>query len=353
MITNISSQISIETKKRPQKIEIINLLRGVAALGVCFFHLSQTFTKYLDTNLMQNLAYYGRYGKYGITIFFVISGFIIPFSLHKRNYKVAAFFKFIKKRLIRLHPPLLAIIGIICVQEYVGTLINPASAFPYSLNQILLNSLLISQYFQEVDFIRSIFWTLAVELEYYILIGLIFSFVVSPKLHIRVIVISVLLTSILIATSFFPSVNEANHLLDYLPLFCLGISIFYYKSNFIKSPYFLICICLFIGLISLNTLSFEKVLFAWIASFLIAFINLEKLPLLFSFLGSVSYSLYLIHTTVGNLVIYYGSKLPLAGNSRLLILFLAISVAIACAYLIYILVEKPCMKYASKLSYGA
>ncbi|MHB8208815.1 acyltransferase family protein [Mucilaginibacter sp.] len=46
-------------------------------------------------------------------IFFVISGFVIPYSLFKANYELKHYFKFLYKRVLRLHPPYLAALLII------------------------------------------------------------------------------------------------------------------------------------------------------------------------------------------------------------------------------------------------
>src|ERR1035441_2897196 len=49
----------------------------------------------------------GKYGWLGVEIFFVISGFIIPYSLYKAGYRVSDFTRFLLKRIARLDPPYL------------------------------------------------------------------------------------------------------------------------------------------------------------------------------------------------------------------------------------------------------
>ncbi|WP_461147988.1 acyltransferase family protein [Spirosoma pulveris] len=46
-----------------------------------------------------------EYGKYGVQIFFVVSGFVIPLSLKKSNYDERGYPRFLWKRVLRLHPP--------------------------------------------------------------------------------------------------------------------------------------------------------------------------------------------------------------------------------------------------------
>ena len=78
----------------------VDALRALAALWVCLFHFTSA------TGI-------GAYGYLGVTIFFVISGFIVPYSMMRGGYTIAAWPTFMLKRLARLEPPYLASIGLI------------------------------------------------------------------------------------------------------------------------------------------------------------------------------------------------------------------------------------------------
>jgi len=85
-------------------IPVLDSLRGLAAISVCIYHFVVgpiNFVK--DENVLNVFSY----GKYGVQLFFVISGFIIPWSLHNKKYEIRNFFKFLFKRLARLEPPYL------------------------------------------------------------------------------------------------------------------------------------------------------------------------------------------------------------------------------------------------------
>ena len=47
------------------------------------------------------------WGWAGVEVFFVISGFIIPFTLWQSGYRLKNYARFILKRIIRLDPPYL------------------------------------------------------------------------------------------------------------------------------------------------------------------------------------------------------------------------------------------------------
>ncbi len=65
------------------RIAVIEAIRGLAAISVALFH----FSVQLEGPVR---AIFG-YGWLGVDVFFVISGFVIPFSLFGRGYSVRQF----------------------------------------------------------------------------------------------------------------------------------------------------------------------------------------------------------------------------------------------------------------------
>src|SRR3954451_2184168 len=88
---------------RSERLASVHALRGIAALLVCFFHWLSN----------QNLSIFGYirdaavFGQYGVTCFFVVSGFVLPLALDKASYSVRDLPRFLLKRLIRVEPPYL------------------------------------------------------------------------------------------------------------------------------------------------------------------------------------------------------------------------------------------------------
>ena len=90
---------------RGRRVEILEPLRGLAALAVAWFHFTNA------TGLLPEgwLRASGRYGWLGVEVFFVISGFIIPYSLFNAGYRFPRHAgRFILKRIVRLDPPYIA-----------------------------------------------------------------------------------------------------------------------------------------------------------------------------------------------------------------------------------------------------
>lgn len=92
-MAKISSSAFADTKPH---YNILNGLRGVAAIMVVIFHLFEAFaTSHLDQRI--------NHGYLAVDFFFILSGFVIGYAYDDRWDKMSVK-DFIKRRLIRLHP---------------------------------------------------------------------------------------------------------------------------------------------------------------------------------------------------------------------------------------------------------
>lgn len=96
MNTTTASSVSVfsDSKKHYQ---ILDALRGVAAVMVVIFHLLETFTGGDHTKQVIN------HGYMAVDFFFLLSGFVIGYAYDDRWNKMSIG-SFFKRRLIRLHP---------------------------------------------------------------------------------------------------------------------------------------------------------------------------------------------------------------------------------------------------------
>jgi len=110
-----------------QHFEILDGLRGVAALAVVIFH----FMEWVFTDYSQNFI---GHGFLAVDFFFCLSGFVIGYAYDNRMGKMGVK-EFFKSRLIRLHP--LVVLG--SVLGVVGFLLDPfALPVAYSVGKLLL-----------------------------------------------------------------------------------------------------------------------------------------------------------------------------------------------------------------------
>src|ERR1035437_8398948 len=95
-MNSMSSQNSVFPDSKSH-YDILDGLRGVAALLVVFFHLFEAFTG--GNHLVQLI----NHGYLAVDFFFVLSGFVVGYAYNDRWGKmtIGGFFK---RRIISLHP---------------------------------------------------------------------------------------------------------------------------------------------------------------------------------------------------------------------------------------------------------
>ena len=107
---NTSSASFANTKPH---YELLDGLRGVAAILVVFYHIFEGFSfAELTNGAGSGLITTLNHGHIAVDFFFILSGFVISYAYDNR-WKDMTSWKFFKRRLIRLHPMLImgALIG--------------------------------------------------------------------------------------------------------------------------------------------------------------------------------------------------------------------------------------------------
>lgn len=114
--------------KTKQHFEILDGLRGIAALAVVVFH----FMEWIITDYSKNFI---GHGYLAVDFFFCLSGFVIAYAYDNRIEKMGVM-EFFKSRLIRLHP--LVIFG--SILGLLGFLFDPfvSQSLMYSSGKVIL-----------------------------------------------------------------------------------------------------------------------------------------------------------------------------------------------------------------------
>lgn len=316
----------------------IDFLRGLAALMVAFFHFTHHQSIYgilLDnTDWVYKI---GSYGQYGVHLFFVISGFVIPYSMVKHNYTLGKMGKFLLKRIARIEPPyLLSMLWVI--SSGIAFSIYLGQDIIFEWKRILLHIGYLIPFSGE-NWYNDVYWTLAVEFQYYLFIALTFPLFFHQK--------QVLQTIALAAMAVFPFLGFEGFLTAYTPLFGLGIVGALIQLNRITKRSFYFWVILFFG----SILFFKGAIIASITVVtLFVILQMHVKTKATDFLGQLSYSLYLTHGELGGRLIYF--LIPFCAVSSFqsyLLLVGAILFSIFGAWVFYQVIEGPSKRIASKI----
>src|SRR5580698_7277410 len=139
-----AAAVTLRTSSPPatpagRRLVWLDALRGFAALFVVFDHLSYYVLQHVRADVYQ----YFDPGSYGVFVFFLVSGYIVPASLERRG-SVRGFWV---SRLFRLYPVYLFAVGAMIVLWAAG--IGSLSG---------MNSDAVTSSFADVFLLQSVLW---------------------------------------------------------------------------------------------------------------------------------------------------------------------------------------------------
>ena len=146
----------------------IESIRGISVLLVFSSHALGHWNSIFNAETGSIFYFYMfifhfDFGKLGVYIFFLISGYLIPFHNRERNQVTAQ--RFLARRFYRIVPLYLISIPIGIYFEHV------AFGSSFSANAAALNIFLIPNLFSE-PFALNAYWTLQIEVAFYLLIAI-------------------------------------------------------------------------------------------------------------------------------------------------------------------------------------
>jgi peptidoglycan/LPS O-acetylase OafA/YrhL len=355
MDNNKAASSILNTK---QHFDLLDGLRGVAALAVVTFH----FMEWVYTDVSLNFI---GHGFLAVDFFFCLSGFVIGFAYDDRIQKIGVL-EFFRLRIIRLHP--LVILG--SVLGLLAFLFDPFGGHPelYSTGKIML-ALLCSVLLVPLPVIAdrgfnlfsfnapswSLFWEYMANIVYALLLyrirrGFLLLLTIFSAAAIGLVSYH---SGNLLGGWSGPTFWDGSARISYS--FLAGLLV--YRSGWIiKNKLGFIGIALLLALAFI--MPFSK--WNWLSEPLVV---LFYFPLLIAlgaganitanlkgvclFLGKISYPLYMTHYTVlwmfGN---YYTSHKP--GNMQLALIIMAgVAMLVGAAYIVMIVYDIPVRKYLS------
>jgi peptidoglycan/LPS O-acetylase OafA/YrhL len=323
-----------------ERLPTVDVLRGLAALAVSWYHFTTANPTLPGPGLLRAS---GEYGWMGVEVFFVISGFIIPFALDRGGYVVRDYGRFLLKRIIRLDPPYLASIAIILIGKglalRVPALLGTSS--PIDPIGVLLHLGYLNAFFH-YPWLNVVFWTLAVEFQFYLIAGLVYPVVARGTATSRAML--------------FLAAGAGAYLVDFegtachwLMVFFAGALVYQHRAGQLRAP----ALCAWLagaGAVTIVTHGPLVAALVTAAALTIAFVQVRPAaPLLW--LGSISYSLYLMHPIVGGRIMNWASRHATGEAAAMAFVALSVAASLAVSWLLYRLVERPAQRWSSRLRY--
>lgn len=342
----------------------VDALRGIAALMVCVCHIAAA-PVVLEPTLLGSFPGIADYGRHGVTVFFVLSGFVIAHSTYNGAHSLRYFGRFAARRFVRLDIPYWFAILLECSLLLISGFVLAAYTRELpSFAQVSANAFYLQGLLGYADIVP-VFWTLAYEVQFYLVLvgGLVvrrwLSHRLAPGLLRRVVLGGVAL-SFFVSLAIFVPLSPASPpglFVDRWFMFLLGVIAYLHYRGDLTSSWLIVANLLLVAA-SLATLGsgadivlcvagFTSVLLLAIAKQQVWVSWLAARPLLF--FGRISYGLYLLHLCVGwRAAVLFRELAGAAYSTELAIVgfIIGMLVSILAAYILHVLLEKPAINLA-------
>ncbi|WP_038366610.1 acyltransferase [Bosea sp. UNC402CLCol] len=345
-----------------QRYAHLDGLRAIAALGVMVEHLFGDLIRQAPSatgpmgivarSVSENLSL----GRFGVALFFLISGFVVPFSIAGQK----PLRHFAISRLFRLYPALWLALAVLTLTAWLAGDAPPAAT-------VLANMTMAPPLFGQ-PWLSPIYWTLFVELVFYVLAALLFA--AGMLRHIGALLG---LGLGLIAATILPMQLRLHGVAE-LPVQYLGMHLSFLFLGLLlrlwlverkpgaRLSALVLAFAQLAAIVAVSSFSLARgdhfimeglkpVLGAHLAAFalFLAAIRLERpRSAALARIGLISYAMYLFHGPV-NAAVY--RALPLTGQSGdLATMLTCIGLTLALSWLVHRIVERPMIAMGRSLS---
>jgi len=395
---------ALQPAPKPARLVFIDALRGLAALAVAAYHIerygplagptSRSIAGPVETAI--------EHGWIGVPVFFVISGFVIAYSLKSAWVTPRYLGLYALRRSIRLDPPYWTTIAVALALHFVlPRLLDVPSPLdsPPSLKQVAWH-LLYLQNVMGYDNLSVGLWTLCIEVQFYLLYAMLQGFaqrcggpsgwaggggeraLLASFAPLALVSLVVYRNAALFASPawwWLAPVKSDACVLRYFWMFFLGMLVHWTLAGRTRPwlvPCYLLCLAARFAepdnlrLDGSEWLSWDRpwpleIAIAGSAGAAIYIIGARGAlaavghSAWLQFLGRISYSLYLIHYPVSHAIVHladdWGRRQTWSANAQLYdayatlcsALALAASIGVAAAF--YLAIEKPSLRLASRL----
>ena len=339
----------------PTRFPALDALRGLAVLMVVYDHLFAVAgermaggafapVRWVREWLSGPLGIIQDFGWFGVCLFFLISGFVITHSARRESLRV-----FVLRRAFRIGPPLVVAVLVVAALDLLAGTRRPWTDYLYGLT--------LAGYFTVPQIVvLGVAWTLVIEVIFYALMA-----AVSPLFKLArpafgtavatLVPLAVIIHARDLGDSFFLFAASVA----YLPVLLIG-SALYLRKTAAASGWSVALLVLanagvfMYGLRSIHTsflpLNNSYALSMVYAAGLFLLCVDRGAPRILRWAGDISYSLYLLHGTLGFLFV----QKALAWGAGPTAPWLAAAASLGVSYLMYRLVERPAIELGKRFA---
>lgn len=291
---------TIDVSPVGERLRTLDAFRGLAILGVLLYHYGWAWSA--PTNLY---GYVHRYwsglglGRLGVQFFFMVSGFVILMTLER----CATLGAFARRRFARLYPAFfVACLGSFALMHAVG---------PVELHSaprdLLFGLALVPPTWFEGRFVDPAFWSLTVEAQFYGVVGVAY-FASRRRIAAGW---SCALLAMLGAWTIWPVARSALSLASHVAFFTAGMAFYRAYQGYVDARWLAAGAAL---AYAVTCRAFSLPEHALVAAMVSGFLGVDRpaggrgLLGVLVWLGTISYSLYLIHQNLGLILIRAGTR---------------------------------------------
>jgi peptidoglycan/LPS O-acetylase OafA/YrhL len=335
-------EIAQSVEAAQPRLSELDVLRGIAAFVVVLFHYTVRYGSIYG--FPEPPAISVDLGYLGVEFFFCISGFVILMTLERTRRPL----DFVVSRFARLWPAYIAAVTLTFLAVHiVGLRGRETTLVDALINLSMIHELL---FVKDVD---EVYWSLEVELIFYAWMFAAYSARLLPR--IRLLILASLIPTVIYAVAEHLFGKQLSYLAGvllitkHMPFFAIGIAAYNLKTKKPSQHYdiALMLLATIIAALCLSPVSgaiagFSALVFLLVAKGWLKWLNNAPLR----FLGTISYTLYLIHQNIGYIVIQHSLLFGASTNAAIVI---AIAVSIALAAAITYSVEQPARKLIRRI----
>ncbi len=352
------------TKKSGDNIQSVQFLRGLACVMVLLVHSVSTGEYFPNTHILYDIC---MKGWVSVNIFFTLSGFIIPYSMYKSSYVIGDIYQFFAKRLVRVEPPYIVSIVMVLMLNFINTITPWYQGPSFTIDwPNVLGHLGYFNSFTRKPWLNWAYWTLAIEFQFYLMIALFYPLLVHKK---KVILYGTFLALTACTLINFPFTmpfepfsihsgyinsqgvyeggsDSSTQILPFLPFFLIGIAYFLFRVRIVQIKGFI-----FMTVVSLLMTYYRHgIPLTFVSLGTIAILHyMKRVPKLWLWFGTISYSLYLTHDV---LLARFQAVIERYVHINVIIVWaISILLCFLVGHIYFVLVERPFLNLSKKIGY--